>query len=107
MGGSRVFSARLLNRLMLLAVAVLLAGCAQTAGTVRGVVTSVEGALDDVTAFTLLAEGDETRYIPVEDGDYTFPLPHLREHQRTGEPVLVGWEKLESVHYALSLDDGD
>jgi hypothetical protein len=83
-----------------------LIGCSQTAGTARGLVTSVEGTLEDVTAFSVLVEGSELEFIPTEDGDYAFPLSHLREHQRTGEPVLVGWEIVGSVRYALSLADG-
>ncbi len=69
-------------------------------------IVSVEGTLDEVTAFTVLVGGDEMRFVPVETGDYAFPLPHLREHQRTGQPVLVGWEIVESVRNALSLEDG-
>jgi hypothetical protein len=84
----------------------LVLACAPTSGTARGVVTGVEGDLEEVSAFTILVEGEEWRLIPVEDGDYAFALPHLREHQRTGDPVLVGWEMVDNVRYALSLADG-
>jgi uncharacterized protein YbjT (DUF2867 family) len=80
--------------------------CSQTSGTARGVVTSVEGTLQDVTAFTVLVEGEEWRLIPVADGDYAFALPHLREHRLSGQPILVGWELVDNVRYALSLADG-
>jgi hypothetical protein len=80
--------------------------CAQNSGTARGVVVTVEGTIDDVTAFSVLVEGEELRFVPVEDGDYAFALPHLREHRLTGEPVLVGWEIMDNVRYALSLADG-
>jgi len=83
-----------------------LLACDQTSGTSRGVVTSVEGSLEEVTSFSVLIEGSETRFLPVEDGAYDFPLSHLREHQRTGEPVFVDWELVGSVRYALSLADG-
>ena len=90
-----------------LAIAALsLLSCSQDAGTARGIVTSVDGMLQDVTGFSLLVEGSELDFSPVEDGDYDFPLSHLREHQRTGEPVLVGWELEGSVRYALTLADG-
>lgn len=90
-----------------LAIAALsLLSCSQDAGTARGIVTSVDGTLEDVTGFSLLVEGSELDFSPVEDGDYDFPLSHLREHQRTGEPVLVGWELEGSVRYALTLADG-
>lgn len=94
-------------RALVLALAVLSPiACAQTTGTSRGVVTAVEGSLDEITAFSVLVEGSEVRFLPVEDGDYDFPLSHLREHQRTGEPVFVDWELVGSVRYALSLADG-
>lgn len=80
--------------------------CTQTEGTVRGVITTVEGDLDDVVAFTALVDGAELRFVPVQDGDYDFPLTHLREHQLTGEPVLVDWELVGTVRYALSVADG-
>jgi len=83
-----------------------LIACNQTSGTARGVVTAVDGSLEDVTAFVVLVEGSELEFTPSPDGDYDFPLSHLREHQRTGEPVLVGWEIVGSVRYALSLADG-
>lgn len=89
-----------------LALGTLLVACTQSSGTVRGIVTSVEGGIDQVTGFTVLVEGSELEFVPSEDGDYDFPLSHLREHQRTGEPVLVGWELVGSVRYALSLADG-
>jgi len=84
----------------------LVMACTQTSGNARGVVTSVEGTLQDVTAFTVLIEGEEWRLIPVPDGDYEFALPHLREHRLTGQPILVSWELTDNVRYALSLADG-
>jgi hypothetical protein len=84
----------------------LVMACTQTSGTARGVVTSVEGTLQEVTAFTVLVEGEEWRMIPVADGDYEFALPHLREHRISGQPILVGWEMVDNVRYALSLADG-
>lgn len=92
--------------LSLVVTAASLVACTQSSGTVRGVVTSVEGTLEEVTSFMVLVEGTELEFVPVADGDYDFPPSHLREHQRTGEPVLVGWELTGSVRYALSLADG-
>jgi hypothetical protein len=80
--------------------------CDQSSGTARGLVTSVVGDLQDVTSFVVLVEGEQLEFTPSPEGDYDFPLSHLREHQRTGEPVLVGWEMVDSVRYALSLADG-
>jgi hypothetical protein len=84
----------------------LVVACTQTSGTARGVVLSVDGTLQDVTAFTVLVEGEEWRMVPVPDGDYEFALPHLREHRLSGQPILVGWELVDNVRYALSLADG-
>lgn len=97
------------SRLTILAASVMtlfLIACSQTSGTARGVVTSVDGTLEEITSFVVLVEGSELEFVPSSDGDYAFPLSHLREHQRTGEPVLVGWEIVGSVRYAQSLADG-
>ena len=66
----------------------------------------VVGDLTVVESFDVLVEGSEWRFLPVEDGDYAFPLVHLREHQLTGDPVLVGWELRDGTRYALSVEDG-
>ena len=92
--------------LVLVVLASTSLACSHDSGTVRGVVSSVEGSLDEVTGFTLLVEGSELEFVPVPDGDYDFPLSHLREHLRTGEPVLVDWELVGTVRNALSLADG-
>lgn len=89
-----------------LLLVILLVGCAQTAGTSRGIVIAVEGSLQEVTSFTMLVDGDEVAFVPVEDGDYDFPLSHLREHQRTGEPILITWELEGGTREALAVSDG-
>lgn len=102
LASSRLTHARLGGMITL----ALVVACSQTSGTARGVVLSVEGSLQDVTAFTVLVEGEEWRMVPVPDGDYEFALPHLREHRLSGQPILVGWELVDNVRYALSLADG-
>ncbi len=102
---SRLGRGRRLALLALVALS-LIACAAPTSGTARGVVIAVDGDLEQVSSFTVLVEGEEWRLLPVADGDYSFALPHLREHQRTGEPILVGWELVDNVRYALSLADG-
>lgn len=94
-----------LGWLTLLVLAAGLAACTQTSGTARGVVLGVEGSLTEVTSFTVLVDGDQVRFVPAVDGEFGFPLPHLREHQRTGEPVVVGWELIDGVRYAVSVGD--
>ncbi len=106
MGASRVHASGVLRTIAVVVMTLGLVACNQTEGTARGVVTSVDGSLEDVTSFEVLVEGSEFEFTPTAEGDYDFPLSHLREHQRTGEPVLVGWEIVGSVRYALSLADG-
>jgi hypothetical protein len=105
-GESRDHASGILRTTTAIVMTLALIACNQTAGTARGVVTSVDGNLEDVTSFVVLVEGAEWKFVPTTDGEYDFPLPHLREHQRTGEPVLVGWEIVGSVRYALTLADG-
>jgi hypothetical protein len=84
----------------------LAAACAQGNGAVVGVVTAVEGDLVTVTSFTILVEGEQMVFVPDPDGDYAFPLPHLREHLRDGSPVRVVWERRDDRRVALSVEDG-
>ena len=106
MGASRVHASGILRSIAVVVMTLGLLACSQTDGTARGVVTSVDGSLEEVSSFVVLVEGSELEFTPTAEGDYDFPLSHLREHQRTGEPVLVGWEIVGSVRYALSLADG-
>lgn len=84
----------------------LAAACTQTAGTVIGPVIAVDGDLIEVRSFTILVEGDEMTFLPIADGVYAYPLPHLREHLRDGAPIRVGWERRGEQLVAISLDDG-
>lgn len=110
MGPHRARAGRepLSRRAVALPVAVLLVAvaCASGSGTVRGLVTDVTGDLTTVTRFTVLVEGDLLEFVPAPDGDFEFPLPHLRDHLRTGEPVLVTYEEREGELVAVALADG-
>ena len=88
------------------ATLVVVAACSPASGTVRGPVVSVEGDLTAVTSFSVLVKGDMLSFLTLEDQEYGFPLQHLAEHQRTGDPVVVGWELRDDVRYALSIEDG-
>lgn len=85
--------------------AVSVACSSPTSGTMQGIVVDVQGDLTTVTGFTVLVEGDRVEFEPSADGDYAFPLAHLREHLRTGEPVLVGWEIVDGGRVATFLAD--
>jgi hypothetical protein len=90
-------------RLLLAAFAFL--ACTQNGGTAQGVVVAVEGDLTEVSSFTLLVEGDQLTFVPVPEGDYPYPLSHLRDHLRDGAPVLVTWERSGDKLLALKLED--
>lgn len=96
----------LIKRLFLSTLVLLVACCAQTSGTVRGVVIEVDGTLNEISSFTLLVEGEEIGFVPDDDGDYAFPLSHLREHRTNGEPVVVEWDMVDGERHALSVTDG-
>lgn len=82
------------------------AGCGlPTSGTMKGIVVDVTGDLTTVEEFTLLVEGDRVRFVPSPGGEFAFPLPHLRDHLRSGDPVLVGWELVDGIRVATFLDD--
>jgi hypothetical protein len=70
------------------------------------VVTGVEGSLTEIVSFTVLSSGTEISFVPIEGKEYEFPLAHLREHQRTGELLVVDWELRDTFKYAISLTDG-
>lgn len=84
---------------------ILVAACAQDSGTVMGVVTAVDGDLTSVRSFTLLVEGDSITFTPAADGDFQYPLTHLRDHLRDGTPVRVSWEREEDLYLAIAVGD--
>ncbi len=84
----------------------LLVSCAQSEGTTIGVVTAVDGSLTEIDSFTMLAAGAEITFVPIEGQEYEFPPAHLREHQRTGDLLVVDWELRDKTKYAISLTDG-
>ncbi|CAN5777760.1 hypothetical protein BH23ACT5_BH23ACT5_20430 [soil metagenome] len=95
-----------MKRALLGALLLTVAGCGiPTSGTMKGIVVEVTGDLTSVEGFTALVEGDALDFIPSPDGDYAFPLPHLRDHLRSGDPVLIGWELVDGVRMATFLDD--
>ena len=107
MGEDRAIARQLLSALVALGlIATVSAACSSDGGTVRGIVVSVDGDLADVTSFEVRADGETLRFHPAPDGDFDFLLTHLRDHLRTGEPVIVGYEDRGSGLVATSLSDG-
>ncbi|MEX0797546.1 MAG: hypothetical protein WD274_12725 [Acidimicrobiia bacterium] len=87
-------------------LASVVAACSSDTGTSVGLVTEVEGTLPDVESFIVLSEGEEISFLPLEGQHYEFPLDHLREHLRSGAPVIVEWEMRDGNRYALAITDG-
>ncbi|MGF1667852.1 MAG: hypothetical protein ACFCVC_16455 [Acidimicrobiia bacterium] len=80
-------------------------GGAADRGSVEGLVVDVEGDLVTVTEFTVLTDAGQMRFTPAPDGDFAFPLPHLREHIISGAPVVVFWEERDGTMVAVLVDD--
>lgn len=102
MGQDRAIARRLLTGLALLC----LVSCAPGGDTVRGIVISVEGDLSRITSFEVRADGETLSFEPAPNGDFDFPLVHLRDHLRTGDPVVVGYEVSDGRNLATSVADG-
>jgi hypothetical protein len=95
-----------LRRVAALLALTMLASCGQTdQGTVEGLVIDVQGDLSAVTAFSVLTEDGTEVFVPATDGDFAFPLQHLREHILSGIPVVVFWEIRDGVKFAVLVDD--
>lgn len=92
---------------VLVLAAVLLLACGDNGGTsVVGVVVDYQGDLLTVDTFTLLtADGDEFEFVPAADGDFSFPLPHLREHLAIGDPISVRYVEDGERYVAVAVDD--
>ena len=91
----------------LILIAAVLAACGPSAdqGTIEGLVVDVQGDLSAVTEFSVLTEDGTQVFVPSEDGDFAFPLPHLREHIISGVPVVVFWEDHHGQKVAVFVDD--
>ena len=88
-------------------VGVFLWACSTSpANSVTGIVTAVDGDLTTVTSFEVLADGRAWRFVPSPDGDFAFPLPHLRDHLRAGDPVVVEYSEVGGVLNATAISDG-
>ncbi len=75
--------------------------------TVVGVVIGVDGDLTTVASFTIRAEnGTVLDFVPDEDGDFAFDLPHLRVHLIDRSPVEVRYVTTDDgTLLAVGIDD--
>ena len=76
-------------------------------GQLTGIVVSVDGDLTTVRSFEVLSDGDRFAFEPAPDGDFAFPLPHLRDHLRTGEPIAVEYERVDGDLLAMRVSDAE
>ena len=83
-------------------------GSSEDREEVRGIVLEVEGDLGSVESFLLRTdEGEVLRVVPAPDGDFRFPLPHLHDHRRTSEPLLVELDRSYDPPRATAIRDAD
>lgn len=103
----RTVAVRRKANLTLVVIALVIGACASTPGgdEATGIVVDVQGGLEEVDQFTVLVDGEGMVFEPSPDGDYAFPLSHLRDHLRSGEPVRVRWEERDDRRVATFLDD--
>lgn len=108
-GGGAPFRTHALRGAISLALAFLalsLSACTASSGDeATGIVVDVQGDLEDIERFTVLVDGEEMVFEPSPAGEYAFPLGHLRDHLRSGEPVLVRWEEDGDRMVAMFIDD--
>lgn len=91
-----------------LALAAGACGGGEELETVQGVVLEVEGGLTSVESFVLRTDrGEVLELVPAPDGDFRFPLPHLHDHRRTLEPVLVELDRSVDPPLAAAIRDAD
>lgn len=76
--------------------------------TVQGVVLEVKGDLTSVESFVIRTDGGEVlEVVPAPEGDFRFPLPHLHDHRRTSEPILVELDRTVDPPLATAIQDAD
>lgn len=76
--------------------------------TVQGVVLEVKGDLRSVDSFVIRTDGGEVLEVaPAPEGDFRFPLPHLRDHLITSEPILVELDRTVDPPLATAIADAD
>jgi hypothetical protein len=72
-----------------------------------GSIIEVSGDLIEVSSFTVLSDGSAYAFIPEEGATFSIPLPHLREHLRSGEAVRVTFTEVDGVLLASDVVDAD
>ncbi|MDH3192820.1 MAG: hypothetical protein OEY55_04805 [Acidimicrobiia bacterium] len=86
--------------------ALLLIACSGGSYRVVGTVIDFDGNLLSVNSFTVRADGNDYLFHPAAEIDSEFPLPHLRDHITSGDPVVVAYVVEGDRLVALSIGDG-
>ena len=90
-------------------LALVLVSCAQPPddASVTGVVISVDGNLTEVVSFTIVTPDEEqlTFHPDPDAGNPGFPLVHLSDHLRSGDPVEVHYDDRDGTLWATWVDD--
>lgn len=110
MGSNRALVGGILRRHAVVAaitIAAIVSACSGAQPTqVTGIVTAIDGDLTTVSSFDVLADGRTWRFEPSPNGDFAFPLPHLRDHLRAGDPVIVEFSEADDTLIATKISDG-
>lgn len=81
-------------------------GTPENGTAVVGVVVDYQGDLVSVDSFTVrTADGEEIELRPTDDGEFAFPLPHLREHMATADPIEVRFIEENGTMVATAVSD--
>jgi hypothetical protein len=106
MGRDRTLARAVLIGLVAVA-ALALALLPSDSGQLTGIVIAVDGDLTTVRSFEVLSDGDRFVFEPSAEGDFAFPLAHLRDHLRTGEPIVVEYESVDGAILAMRVSDAE
>ncbi len=94
-------------RTIVVVVALCMLNACSTGGTGTGVVIEVDGDLTSVESFVVVtSDGEQLHLVPDPEIQYDFPLPHLRDHLRTGEPVVFEYDEQDGKLVVTAIGDG-
>lgn len=82
-----------------------MASCGGSGDNLTGSIIEVSGDLVQVDSFTVLSEGAAHTFVPQEGAKFSIPLPHLRDHLRSGEAVEVTYSEVDGVLIASNVVD--
>lgn len=88
-------------------VLLMVTACSGGEGKVMtGRVVAVDGDLERVESFTMISGEESLTFTPAAGVRAEFPLSHLRDHLRTGDPVTVTYVETDAGPTAIVVGDG-